>query len=555
MRVVDVTAHESAMADMNAPLDDTQETAARVRHALGQARTFNRSPHHLATPLTEPVEVCETHISWVALAGNYAYKLKKPVHFDFLDYSTLERRRVDCEFEVTLNRRWAPELYLGLSELVQTTAGLFFDVPGQVVEYAVRMRRFSRAEQLDSLLIRKAISSAELGRFGEFIALIHSQVSNTQTPKVDPREMLRRALQAIEGLRDHRPSNSLDELAHWLRTEWQGISGLLQRRSDHGRVVECHGDLHCGNVVRIAGRLIPFDGIEFDRSLRCIDVASDIAFLIMDLLAKDRPDLAAEFLTAWLEHALDYEAVQPLGFFIVYRALIRALIGELRAHQLDSTQSEERRRIATPYLRFARDWPHRPKGSVVLMHGFSGSGKSVLAAGLVSALPAVRVRADALRKSPFAAAAPEGRYAAATIVRAYQQMGAVTRSLACAGFNVVVDATFLDPDQRKAFASLCHEFGGTIAIVSCTAPHAVLEGRLRLRRDDPSDATQAVLALQLSQYSPLDAAELAVTVTVNTATSVDVAAVADQVRRILRQQSHVPRVTVAGSNEPLPGQP
>ena len=526
-----------------------------LSRALADRQTYCRSPEHAPGSLTEPIEICETHISWVALVGGCAYKVKKPVRFEFLDYSTLERRHAACEVELRLNRRWAPDLYLGLSRLVQTDDGLYFDVPGTPIEYAVRMRRFSRADELDALLARGAVTGGEIATLAGFIARVQAQPAGSPPAIDDPGDPIRRVMNALDGIQVLRPAEQVQALSDWVAREWQRIQELLQRRRNAGRVIECHGDLHCGNIVRIAGHLVPFDGIDFDPALRWIDAASDIAFLLMDLQAHSREDLAAACLTTWLESSLDYEAVHVLPFFLAYRALVRAHISLLQFAQLNGQGRPAREQRATRYLRLAMTYPARRVGFLVLMHGYSGSGKSVVAAGLVGTLPAVRVRADVIRQSALAAVPVAQRYAPASVAHTYDVMARVARSLLITGFNVIVDATFLESARRQQFAALSRETGAALAIVSCTAPLEVLMARVGQRRDDPSEATPEVLAQQVADSVPLAEPEGHVTIVVRTDVMTDIAAVATQVRTRILAQSRGVAQTVSPASDPPSGVP
>jgi aminoglycoside phosphotransferase family enzyme/predicted kinase len=473
---------------------------------LQDPATYGRSPFHDRTPPTGPIELCETHISWVALAGPFAYKVKKPVRYDFLDYGSLERRHAACLVELELNGRWAPGLYLGLSRLVRSDGGLFFDADGERVEYAVRMRRFSRDDELDRLIARRAVTAADLALLGTFMADQHERAPQAHDDHRYPAALQRAARQNLDMLRAARPSDALQVLSDWTERTWTGLEARLRSRRAAGRVRECHGDLHCGNVVRFGGRLVPFDGIDFDPQLRFIDVASDIAFLVMDLEARGRPDLAMSCLSAWLERSGDYDAGPCLRFLLVYRALVRAKVAALRARQLTADEADAAMRESDGYVRYAERAATRRCGSLVLMHGYSGSGKSTLAAELLPARAAVRIRADVVRKLVAPAASGtarasglnEGLYTPVHTARTDEQLAAAARGLLQSGLNVIVDATFLDPRRREPFIVLGRTIGAPVVIVSCEASPDVLRARVAARSNDASEATPAVLEQQLA---------------------------------------------------------
>ncbi|MBS0395191.1 MAG: AAA family ATPase [Proteobacteria bacterium] len=497
-------------------------------------------PHPAGTPV-----LIETHVSWIVLAGDYAYKFKRPVRFPFLDYSTLPLRRAACEAEVLLNRRWAGRLYLGVAELVTTRAGLRLDAIGTPLEPAVRMRRFDRAQELDALLERAAATPDDLARLGTAVAAWQATapVVDPGAPwgrAVDVRAAAAENLAALHGAAVALGAADVAAIADWIADEGERVAPALERRRDGGRVRECHGDLHAGNVVRIDGVLTPFDGIEFSARLRTIDVASDAAFLAMDLERRGRADLAAAFLDAWLGASGDYDCASVWRWFLVYRALVRAKIDALRAGEAGRSAAaaaaawEDCRGYLTAALRHARRGP----GLIVLTFGPSGSGKSWLAARLVPALGAVRLRSDVERKrlaglaaSAASGSAPgAGLYGPDATERTYSRLAALAGALARAGVDVLLDATFLDRGQRTRVAQAAGAAGARLAILECRAPQALLRERVAARRDDPSEATLAILERQLRHVDPLTGAERSIAVTVDADSPPDAAALAAALR-------------------------
>jgi len=506
---------------------------------LLDAATYSRSPFHSDPPLTAAPQVVETHISWIALAGSIAYKLKKPVRYDFLDYGTPERRREACEAELELNRRWAPELYLGLSQLVRSDDGVYFDVDGVVIEHAVRMRRFNRDNKLDALIARRDVRHDEIVTLAQSVADYHGLAPIA--PEVIDTTLNTRcaAEQNLEWLRTHFDDARVQSLSDWTKSEWPKVESILNRRRALSRARECHGDLHCGNVVRLSGRLMPFDGIDFDPRLRWIDVASDISFLVMDLECRGVSGLAMSCLSAWLEHSGDYGAGGCLRFLLVYRALVRAKIAALRSAQISGASATAAREEANTYIGQADAWKDRTPLSLVLMHGFSGSGKSVLAASLVPELPAITLRADVVRRRVAVADARAsglntGRYSPENINRTYQALAETAAGLLAAGCTVIVDATFLSRHWRDHFHTLASRLRVPAVVVDCQAPIAILQARIGSRRNDPSEASLAVLEQQISSSDGLDDAERRTAVAVRTDAPTSPRAIAEQLRALAR---------------------
>ncbi|MDQ1311410.1 MAG: hypothetical protein QG601_2680, partial [Pseudomonadota bacterium] len=348
-------------------------------------------------PVTEPIRLVETHISWVLLTGEIAYKLKKPIRLSFLDYSTLERRHEFCEEEVRLNRRHAPDLYLGVSMIGGSVSAPRVDGGGRALEYAVRMRQFAAHDELVALLDSGAVTARDLEALGASVARLHlgaAPVSPDAThgsPEAvrhitfDNFTELRRLPEAGAW---HDALQSLEERLSSLHA---ARSALLRERREEGWVRECHGDLHCGNVVRWQERLTPFDGIEFDPGLRFIDVVNDIAFLVMDLAERGRDDLRLAALQAWLETLGDFAGLPLLQYYETYRALVRAKVAALRALQVAVDAPSRASTIAecARYLAWAAGRLRERAPVLVITCGLSGSGKTWLARQLREPLRAL----------------------------------------------------------------------------------------------------------------------------------------------------------------------
>jgi aminoglycoside phosphotransferase family enzyme len=274
----------------------------------------------------ERIRLIETHLSWVLLTGEHAYKVKKPVDLGFADFSTLERRRHFCEEELRLNRRYAPSIYLDVVGIRETPRGPALRGDGPVIEYAVKMRQFPQDALASRMLEAGALSRDHVRSLAERIAAYHARaaVAGTVTrhgePPGEPDAVLGAALENIDQLTGmglpHERQLKLHELRLWTQRHFAGLREAALARKVGGFVRECHGDLHLDNVALLDGTLTPFDGIEFNDKLRWIDVASDVAFAVMDLAAHGRPDLAWEFLDAYLEQTGDYAGLEMLRFYI-----------------------------------------------------------------------------------------------------------------------------------------------------------------------------------------------------------------------------------------------
>jgi aminoglycoside phosphotransferase family enzyme len=471
----------------------------------------------------EQIHLVETHISWVLLTGSYAYKVKKPVNLGFLDFSSLEDRRHFCEEEVRINRRTASDLYLGVVPIGQTPDGPRFGAEPPV-EFAVRMHQFPHEARLDRCLKAGRLGAEEMRRLAFSIASFHA----TLLPRLDndPDFEVERAVRPARNNFKHldprvfgdEEQQRLAVIEAWTLAQASALTPAFKARARSGAVRECHGDLHLENLLWLDGQFVPFDAIEFNPNLRWIDIANDIAFLAMDLLARGRSDLAHLLLGAWLEVNGDYDSLEVIRFFLVYRSMVRAVVSAIRSGQAVETAADSARPSAERYIQIAADLVDTPTPNLVLMHGFSGSGKTWFSDRLVQSLPAFRVRSDLERKRPEAdtGGQPEqggigvGMYGNEAIDQTYRRMAGHCRTGLKAGFNMIADATFLHQRHRLWFTGLAEALGVRCWLLDCTAPEQVLRDRIRRRtetRGDASDADRAVLEHQLSHFDPLSQAE------------------------------------------------
>lgn len=449
--------------------------------------------------------IVETHISWVLLLPQLAYKLKKPVRLPFLDYSTPGRRLHFCEQEVRLNRRLAPSIYLGVSRVTGSPQAPAFDGEGPVLDYAVRMRRFPDGALFSERAAAGTLARQDVDRLAQRLAAFHLDAPAVLQPA--GAGLRERALAALEGCAALLPAADRQALAGWLAAEAARVVPLWQARRAAGHARECHGDLHLANLLEVDGEVAAFDCIEFDDSLRCIDVVEDVAFTQMDLAARGHPALAARFINAWLERTGEYEGVPGLRLCLAYRALVRAAVEDLRAPGCEA---------GSRYAGQALAWSRRAAPRLVITHGLPGSGKTFASQRLLEAQGAIRLRSDVERKrlhglDMLAASRAQGVeiYTADATGRTYQRLFSLARDALLAGWPVVLDAAFLKREERAQARALAEALHVPFAILACEAPPQVLRERLQARRGDASEADVAVLEKLAAVAEPLDAAERA----------------------------------------------
>jgi aminoglycoside phosphotransferase family enzyme/gluconate kinase len=470
----------------------------------------------------------ETHISWVLLDGEHAWKIKKPVLFGFLNFTSLELRRRACEDELRLNRRLAPTLYLDVVPIYGTPDAPCLGGGGEPIEYALRMRQFDSGALLSERLASGCVTGALIDRLAARLAAFHqaAAVAPAVTAHGSAPQIRAQTAQVLAGLGSHDATGELGKLWAWCDAQGRHLAATFDRRKRQGWVRECHGDLHLENIVALGDDITAFDCIEFDPDLRWIDVQCDIAFLTMDLTAHNRGDLAWRFLDRWLEVHGDYPGLAVLRYYGVYRALVRALVISLR-------RSEGLEAAGTDYIAVARSIAEARDARLLITHGLSGSGKSYVAQRLLEFAGAIRLRSDVERKRLFglsaldvsSARAPQDIYARAATQRTYEALYTASAEVLDAGYPVIVDATFLHAHERDVFRNLARGKGVRFSILYCHADDATLRERVQARRrraDDPSEADLAVLERQRDFCEPLTQTEKLHCIEIDTGGPIDV---------------------------------
>jgi uncharacterized protein len=468
-----------------------------------------RSPE-LYPDRPEAVEVVESHISWVFLAGDRAYKLRKPVVFPFLDYGTAERRRAMCEAEVNLGRRLAPDLYVGVRPLVRSGDGWSLGEPGERGdEHVVEMRRFDESSTLAARLARGDADAALVRAVARRIAEFHSSAERAPAGSFDAGAVAATVSENFGTMLPYAEALGARRLAAAHRFAVAFLHARhdqLEDRGTRGLVCDCHGDLRAEHVIVADGAVQVFDPLEFDEELRQIDVSADLAFLVMDLIVADADELAGELIAAYKSAGGDHGGRQLLFFYATYRAWVRAKVACLRAAELPPGERagalSEARRFAEVGRRLA--WRVR-QPLVLVVCGAAATGKTYLAEELASVSGLPRLSSDVVRKELAGLGqterAPQAVYSEDASLRTYRELGA---RAAAVPDGAIVDATFRRRAHRTAFAEA---FGGRPLFVECTAPAAVVAERARRREFDPervSDATPAIAARQRSEFEALD---------------------------------------------------
>ncbi|MEB3165367.1 MAG: AAA family ATPase [Cyanobacteriota bacterium] len=487
-------------------------------------------PEAYAHPVVS-IRLIETHLSWVLLTGSTAYKIKKPLNLGFVDFSTLELRHRACLEELRLNRRLAPALYRDVVPIHGPCehARLYGD--GPVIEWAVRMQEFPEQALLSDALERGAVEPQAFALLAERLARFHAEAAvappgSSWGTVAQVGEPALANLTVLEACPAAAAAAAVPRLRRWSEQTLAQLAPLLERRRQAGRIRECHGDLHLGNMALLEGVITVFDALEFSPALRWIDVISDLAFLVMDLERRRRPELAARVLNRWLECSGDYAGMALWRWYVTYRALVRAKVTALRLAQQGadpaSGSSGDRsalERDLRDYLQLAVERGVAPRSpTLVITHGLSGSGKTHLAADLCRRLGWIHLRSDLERKRCFGLPLDRpspvpvpGLYDPATTRTLYEQtLPDAARAVLAAGWSLIVDATFLLREQRQCMAQVARQLGCRFVILSFPADPGQARVRIDQRRaagDDPSDADASVLAHQQTIGQPPQLAE------------------------------------------------
>lgn len=458
----------------------------------------------------ETVDRIETHISLIFLAGDTAYKIKKPVVFPFLDYSTAQARRRACINEVQLNRRTAPNLYLGVVPITYDKArGLEIGGSGEVVEWAVRMRRFPEGALYSELAAAGHLGHEDYDELARAVHTFHQEAARRiepGRPLAALAELIAQNDAAFAEYPNLFPPQSVRALRTGLDALLSELTPLLEQRTRGGFVRHCHGDLHLRNVVRIDGHPVLFDAVEFDDAIATVDVMDDLAFLIMDLIARDALQGANVVLNAYLSGDADMRNLEGLAALPIYLATRACIRAKAEAYQ---AQNDEARR----YFALAQRFMDRAAPALVALGGLSGTGKSTLARGIapeIGAAPgAVVLRSDVERKRLFGASEtqrlPEGAYSAQVTRTVYRTLTKKARAALRAGHSVVLDAVHAQPFEREETRATAEQTGAEFVGIWLAAAEETLVERVESREADASDADAAVVRKQLG-FDPGDIA-------------------------------------------------
>jgi len=486
-----------------------------IREIIEQMMKPSFYPHSV----TEPIQLIQTHCSYVVLTGDYVYKLKKPVNFGFLNYSTLQKRKYFCQEELRLNRRTAPEIYLEVLPITYDRLGLGSTEAeryqlggrGEAVEYALKMRQFPQETLFSSMFEFGELQEQQIVELGRVVAQYHANAATS-----DYISSFGEVSQIKAGFEQNylrtkkyigvaQTQEQFNQTKDYTDKFFRDRTSLFKSRIANNFIRECHGDLHLRNICLWQNKVMLFDCIEFNEAFRFVDVMYDVAFAMMDLEARNCKDFANIFLNTYIELTGDYEGLQVLPLYLSRQAYVRAKVTSFLLDDNDVSEAAKQQAISTASNYYKQAWEYT-KGQLILMSGLSGSGKSTTARYLARQLGAVHLRSDAVRKHlariPLLQRGGNDLYTAEMSQKTYHRLMQLGIMLSRLGFCVILDAKY---DKQQLRGEVINKAGQNkipLQILNCTAPEEVLRQRLINRTGDVADSTVDLLPSQIKAAEP-----------------------------------------------------
>ncbi|MBV6622028.1 MAG: AAA family ATPase [Rivularia sp. (in: Bacteria)] len=484
------------------------------RVAIGAVIEQMMQPGFYPHAVSEPIQLIQTHCSYVVLTGDYVYKLKKPVNLDFLDYSTLEKRQHFCQEELRLNKKAADEIYLEVVAIIFSDNKYQLGGTGEAVEYALKMRQFPQETLFSEMFERGKLEEQHIARLAKVVAQYHQgaatndyissfgEVTQVQAAFDENYQQTKKYIGVAQ------TQQQLNQTKYYTDKFFSDRAQLFKSRIANKSIRECHGDLHLRNICLWHSQVMLFDCIEFNEAFRYVDVIYDVAFVIMDLEARNRKDLSNIFLNNYIEQTGDYEGVQLLPLYASRQAYVRAKVTSFLLDDPDVPQIAKQQATSTAasYYRQAWEYTKPTQGQLMLMSGLSGSGKSTTARYLAQKIGAVHLRSDAVRKHlagiPLLQRGGDELYTAQMTQKTYSRLMELGIMLARLGFSVILDAKYDKQQFRGKVIEKANQNQIPLKIVYCTAPLSVLQQRIVKRNDDVADSTADLLPSQMKAAEP-----------------------------------------------------
>jgi aminoglycoside phosphotransferase family enzyme/predicted kinase len=478
-----------------------------------------QQPDFYPHPVQSPIQVEQTHASYVFLTGEYAYKVKKAVDFGFFDYSELQKRKHFCQEEIRLNHPLAPEIYLEVLPIAQQQDTFKLAEEGEVIEYTLKMRQFPQEMLWSHLFEAGKLTSERLEELGRVVAQFHLNAeTNDYIRSFGEIAKIREAFdenyrQSEKYIGRNQTQAKFDQTKHFTDTFFDTETKLFASRREQNWIRECHGDLHLKNICLWEDEVRLFDRIEFNEPFRFVDVMYDVAFAKMDLDARHRSDLGNAFLNTYIEQTGDWEGLQILPLYLTRQAYVRAKVTSFLIDDPDVPQIQKQKAATTAanYYDLAWQYTQTNRGKLLIMSGLSGSGKTTVARQLARQWDAIHIRSDAVRKHlagiSLADRGDDSIYTPEMSRKTYDRLLQLGQLLVNRGFTVILDAKYDRVALRQPVIEWVERQEIPFEILHCSAPMEVLRDRLAARSGDISDATPDLLNRQLANAEPFTTAE------------------------------------------------
>lgn len=474
---------------------------------------------------TSPIEIIQTHISYIFLTGEYAYKLKKAVDFGFLNFTTLNNRKYFVEEELRLNKPIAPDIYLEILPIGKKNEYYLLGDNENIEDYVLKMRQFPQENLLINMFETGKLTDAHLQELGEKVAKFHQEaLTNDYISSFGTIEVINQSIQDNYKVTE-KYIGIAQNLAQYQETKQftdnflDDNKNLFFERIKQGKIRECHGDLHLKNICWWHNKIQLFDRIEFNESFRFVDTIYDVAFTVMDLDAKGKSDFANLFLNTYLEYTGDWEALQILPLYLCRQAYVRAKVTSflLADSAISQTEKQQILETAKSYYYLAWKYTQIKQGKLILMSGLSGSGKTTIAKQIAPAQNGIHIRSDAVRKHlaniPLSQHGNQEIYTENWTEKTYNRLLTLGILLVKKGFNVILDATYNQQKWRLNVIKQAEINHIPLEIMYCHAPQEILGDRLSKRNNDISDATPEILLNQ--KFDPFNITEKKYVITIN----------------------------------------
>ncbi len=491
-------------------------------------------PEFYPHPVQDPIQLLQTHISFILLTGDYAYKVKKSVNFDFLDFSTLPLRKHFCEQELQMNQQQAPQLYLAVLPITKNQDKFQLgDTSTPAVEYVLKMNQFNQNDLFLTMFEQGRLTVQHLEQLGQVVAEFHlNAATNEEIRQWGKIHKIRHAIaqnynQTKQYIGSIQTQQQFEETKQYTDSFFTERQALFNSRIENNGIRECHGDLHLRNICLWNNQVLLFDRIEFNQEFRFVDVMYDVAFVVMDLDARGRTDLGYKFLNTYIEQTGDWEGLQLLPFYLCRQAYVRAKVNSMMLDDpaISAAEKYKIKQEAAQYYHLAWQYTQRHSGRLILMSGLSGSGKSTIAKQLAIKFGAIQIRSDAVRKHlggiSLHQRGGKALYTSEMTQKTYARLLELGLLLATQGFRVILDAKYDRQNLRKAVIKRCEIEKIPVKILECVAPLDVLRSRLQQRTGDIADATADLLASQQAKAEAFTTEEKVYLTTIDTTQDVE----------------------------------